>query len=225
MTSLLKSLRNAFISGLLLLAPVGITIYVMIFLVEKIGGPTSELFFFWVPNEWGEIYIFDILATALVVVLITILGWVSKFLIGRILLQTIERILDNLPFVNNVYKTVKQIFDTFSQQKRNVFQKVVLIQFPRKGMYAIGFLTGTGKGEIQHRTEHELINIFLPTTPNPTSGYLIMVPIEDVTILEMTIAEGMKLIISGGAVVPPYDPEKGASPVQIQNPKEVTMGN
>ena len=122
-----------------------------------------------------------------------------------------EKIITSLPFVKTVYNTVKQIIDTFARQKSAIFQKVVLIEFPRKDIYAMGFLTGRGKGEVQNKTPHDIINVFLPTTPNPTSGYLIMVPKDDVQELEMTVADGMKLIVSGGAVVPHYNSERGTN--------------
>jgi uncharacterized membrane protein len=112
---------------------------------------------------------------------------------------------------------VKQIVDTFSQQKKSVFQEVVLIEYPRKRCYVLGFLTSTAKGETQTATNDHILNIFVPTTPNPTSGFLLMLPEEDITRLEMSISDGMKLIISGGAVVP--NPKSG-EPIQIENPRQ-----
>lgn len=223
---MLKSLRNAFISGLLLLAPIGVTLWVINFLVLKIGKPTRELFFPHMRehlegNPWFSGAL-SVTSALIVLLIITMIGWFSKLLIGRWMVQTFERILNNVPFVRNVYNTVKQIIDTFSQQKKAVFQKAVMVEFPRKGIYAMGFLTGDGKGEVQERTGKHICNIFLPTTPNPTSGYLIMVPEEDVTILDMTIPEGMKFIISGGAVVPVYNKKTGETELrEVQNP-EVT---
>ena len=125
--------------------------------------------------------------------------------------------LDRVPFINTVYRTVKQIVDTFGQQEKAVFQEVVLIEYPRKRCYVLGFLTSTAMGETQANTGEHIVNIFVPTTPNPTSGFLLMLPEEDITRLKMNIAEGMKLIISGGAVVP--DPKTGDS-VSINNPTQ-----
>ncbi|NBB80569.1 MAG: DUF502 domain-containing protein, partial [Verrucomicrobia bacterium] len=147
----------------------------------------------------------------------TLLGFGSRFVLGRLLLNGLERLLDRVPFINTVYRTVKQIVDTFSQQKKAVFQEVVLIEYPRKRSYAIGFLTSTAKGETQDVTGQHIVNVFVPTTPNPTSGFLLMLPDEDVTRLQMTITEGMKLVISGGAVVP--DHETGEA-VAVENPQE-----
>ena len=125
--------------------------------------------------------------------------------------------LDRVPFINTVYRTVKQIVDTFGQQKKAVFQEVVLIEYPRKRCYVLGFLTSTAMGETQTRTCEHIVNVFVPTTPNPTSGFLLLLPEEDITRLQMNIADGMKLIISGGAVVP--DPKTG-DVVSINNPTQ-----
>ena len=215
-----RNLRNAFISGLLLIAPVGVTIFVLNFLIQRIGVPTRQLFFFFIPRNntglvWIE-YALYIAAVFVVVVFITLLGWLSKLLIGRALVHTFERAVDSLPLVRNVYNTVKQIRDTFVQQQKAVFQQSVLVEYPRPGVWCLGFLTGEGKGEIQQRTESSLLNVFVPTTPNPTSGFLLMVPREEVHYLEMSIGEAMKLIVSGGAVVPPYHPvTKDAAPPPI----------
>ena len=210
---MLRSLRNAFVSGILLIAPVGVTFFVINFLIQKIGAPTREVFFFFIPPgttpfPWVE-YVLYIAAVLVVVVIITLLGWLSQRLIGRILIRTFERLVDNVPLVRSVYNTVKQIRDTFIEQEKAVFQKAVLLEYPRRGSWVLGFLTGTGKGEIQYRTEAELLNVFVPTTPNPTSGFLLMVPAGDVRLLDMAIADAMKLIISGGAVVPKWksDPD------------------
>lgn len=211
---ILRKLRNAFVSGLLLIAPVGVTIIVINFLIQKIGIPTRQLLFFFIPRNqanliWLEyaLYFLAILGVAL---FITFMGWLSKLLIGRAIVNLFERIVDNVPFIRNVYNTVKQIRDTFVQQEKAVFQSSVIIEYPRKGVWALGFLTGVGKGEIQHRTASELVNVFVPTTPNPTSGFLLMVPRQEVHFLDMAIGDAMKLIISGGAVVPPWDQAKSS---------------
>lgn len=215
---MIRKLRNAFISGLLLIAPVGVTIFVLNFLIQRIGVPTRRLLFFFIPSNqsgfvWIE-YTLYLLAILLVACLITLLGWLSKLLIGRVLVNSFERLVDTVPLVRSVYNTVKQIRDTFVQQEKAVFQQSVLIEYPRRGVWALGFLTGEGKGEIQHRTSSDLLNVFLPTTPNPTSGFLLMLPREDVHPLEMTIPDAMKLIISGGAVVPRWPHPQPQPPLQ-----------
>ncbi len=149
----------------------------------------------------------------MVLILITGLGFFSRYVLGRMFLSLMERIVDHVPGVNAVYRTVKQIVDTFSSQQKAVFQKSVLIEYPRKGVWVLGFLTSDAKGEPQERTASNIKNIFVPTTPNPTSGFLLMVPDEEIIYLDMSIGEGMKLIISGGAVTPPFAPQPDLHPV------------
>lgn len=221
---MLRHLRNAFISGLLLIAPVGVTLFVVNFLVQKIGGPTRQTFFFFIPRDtllypWLE-YGLHIAAVVIVVAIITMLGWLSQRLIGRMMVNLFERVIDNTPLVRNIYNSVKQIRDTFMQQNKAVFQQAVLIEYPRRGIFAIGFLTGEGKGEVQHRTKADLLNIFVPTTPNPTSGFLLMLPREEVQLLDMSIGDAMKLIISGGAVVPQWRTAPSAETPMPEPPAE-----
>ncbi len=227
---MIKSLRNAFISGLLLLTPVGVTILVINVLVDSVGTPARDLFFpflvdYLEGNPWfaGAL---SIISTFLVLIIITIIGWFSKLLIGRYIVRAIERLLTNVPIVRNVYNTVKQIIDTFSSQNKAVFQKVVLLQFFRKDIYALGFLTGEGREEVRSRVGRDVYNIFVPTTPNPTSGFLVMVPKENVIEMDMPVADGMKLIISGGAVVPVYNKITGQMEnVEINNPEAAPIAH
>lgn len=192
------------------MAPLGITFFVFNWLVLKIGGSFKSKLFFFLPQEVladprHELF-WNATATLIVIILITVLGFLSRYFVAKYLWGIGERVLNNLPGVNTVYTSVKQIVETFSSQNRAVFEKVVLIQFPRKGSYAIGFLTGDSKGEIRRKSSQPLRNIFVPTTPNPTSGFLVMLHEEDIQELDMTVGEGMKFIISGGAVVPEWLP-------------------
>ena len=161
----------------------------------------------------------ELLSVLVVLLLITLLGYSSRIFIGRFILNSMERLLDRVPFISTVYRSVKQIVQTFSQQKKAVFQEVVLIEYPRKHCYVLGFLTSTAKGETQDVTGEHIVNVFVPTTPNPTSGFLLMLPEDDIKRLNMSIADGMKLIISGGAVVP--NGESGEA-VIINNPAEAS---
>lgn len=207
--SFLKSLRSAFFTGVVVFSPLAVTVFVFNWLVEIIGGRYREDFFFFVPGELLDrsqlIPVWNFLATLVVLFVITFLGYLSRYFLGRFFLNLTERIMKNVPFINAVYSTAKQLVDTLSARKKAVFEKVVLIEFPRPGSYAIGFLTSTTRGEVQGRTKEEVWNVFVPTTPNPTSGFLIMLPKDQVTELDMTVGDGMKLIISGGTVVPPWD--------------------
>ncbi|MGB0373094.1 MAG: DUF502 domain-containing protein [Opitutales bacterium] len=220
---MLRALRNGFISGLVLVAPLSVTLFVLSLLMDKIGKPASRMIFgpiFNVDFERG-IYAY-LLATAsiiIVVLLITLVGLLSKLVVARFFVNIGEQLLIHVPFVSTIYKSVKQIVDTFAQQQKAIFQETVLIEYPRKGVYAIGFLTSNAKGEVQEKTARPLVNVFVPTTPNPTSGFLLMVPEEEVTRLDMPVGDGMKLIISGGAVVPPT-PKSTAQEIEDKQKSE-----
>ena len=206
---MLRSIRTAFITGLLILLPLGVTAFIIGIVLDRIGNPASELFFNFIDQNIRELPTVEIplqlLSILIVFLIITALGYFSRIFIGQLFLRFFERILTRLPLISQVYNTVKQLVDTFSQQKKAVFQEVVMIEYPRKGIYAIGFLTNQAKGEVQSLTGENLVNVFVPTTPNPTSGFLLMLPHEDVIPMQMSVADGMKTIISGGAVTPTFE--------------------
>ena len=205
---MLRSIRTAFITGLLISLPLGVTIFIIGIVLDRIGNPASELFFNFIDQNYRELPTVEIplqlLSILIVFLIITALGYFSRIFIGQLLLKFFERILTRLPLISQVYNTVKQLVDTFSHQKKAIFQEVVMIEYPRKGTYAIGFLTNKAKGEVQSLTGENLVNIFVPTTPNPTSGFLLMLPYKDVIPMQMSVADGMKTIISGGAVTPAF---------------------
>ncbi len=211
---MVKTLRNSFISGLLLIAPLGVTIFVIQFLVNHIGEPISKHIFSYVDPSTLESrkFLFNALATVIAVLLIALLGFFSNYFFGKLLIRTFERIMNSLPFINTIYRTVRQIVDTFSTQNRSVFQTPVMIEFPQPGTYSIGFLTNEARGETATKSPAPLINVFIPTTPNPTSGFLILTPRDKVIELEMSVGDAMKLLISGGAVAPAYPATNTAAP-------------
>lgn len=213
---MLLNLRRSFVAGLVVLLPLGVTLMVINFMIVNIGRPASNLMFFWldetIRNQQVLELILSIIAIFILAIAITLLGIFSRYLFGKFIIGMTELILEKLPLINTVYKSVKQIVVTFSQEGKAVFQETVLLEYPRKGTYAIGFLTSRGKGEVQAKTGGAVVNVFVPTTPNPTSGFLLMVPEEDIIRLEMPVGDAMKAIISGGAVVPAYPPP-------AQNPK------
>ncbi len=219
-------LRKSFFSGLILLAPIGITFFVFNWLVIKVGGNVKEpiLQLLFIPDDLvtkeSLTLVWDTLATLIVLLAITLLGFLSRYFIAKYLFSIGEKFLNNVPIINTVYTSVKQIVDTFSSQNRAVFQKVVLVEFPKEGCHAIGFLTGNSKGEIQYKTEDHMQNVFVPTTPNPTSGFLVMMKQEDIQVLDMTVGQGMKLIISGGAVAPPFPPVEQSLTFKKDLPQE-----
>ncbi len=203
------TLRNAFFSGALLLAPLGVTVWAFLWVINQVGGTITPLFISHLPKGLQNLpLIWDILGTIIVVALVTALGYVSRYVFGKFFLSAAERFVQGIPGVNAVYNSVKQIVDTFGTQNRHLFNKVVLVEFPRKGVWTIGFLTNTAQAEAQKKLGQELWTVFVPTTPNPTGGYMLMLPPEEIVELEMSVGEGMKLVISGGAVVPPFPPAK-----------------
>ena len=142
------------------------------------------------------------LGLLLMLAFLTLVGMLTAGLAGRTLVRLGERLLSRMPIVRSVYGTLKQIFETVLAQKSRSFREVVLVEYPRRGLGAIGFVTGPTRGEIQARSQEEMVNVFLPTPPNPTSGFLLFVPRRDLIHLDMTIEEGMKMVISGGIVGP-----------------------
>lgn len=223
---MLKTLRNGFIAGLVLILPMAATVFVLNLLREKVGRPMANFLFYFVDPSFrsmgGVSLILDFAAIILVMLFIVALGFLSNYVLGRVIFRWGERIIEAVPFVSAVYKTVKQIVDTFSKQKKAVFQRVVLTEYPRKGVYVLGFLTSEARGEVQERTGEEVVNIFVPTTPNPTSGFLLMVPKDQIIDMDMSVGEGMKLIVSGGAVTPPWPALEGKPEKVIpQNPATV----
>ncbi len=195
--------RNAFFSGLLLLAPLMITVSAFIWIIGAVGGNVRPLFDQFLPDRLRNIpFLWDAVATILVVALVTLLGFISHYVFGKFFLQVGEKFIQSIPGVSAVYNTVKQIVDTFSSQNRNHLNKVVLVEYPRKGMWTLGFLTSKMQTEAQARIGPDIWTVFVPTTPNPTSGFLLMLPQADVVELEMSVADGMKIIISGGAYTP-----------------------
>lgn len=208
--SRLASLRNAFVTGLLLLAPLAVTWMVFSWLVGQIGSGFRPYFFFFVPDnilsQPSLDLLWNLLSTLIVIALVTILGLVSRYVFSHYFGQLAERFILSIPGVSAVYRTVKQIVETFGSQNRALFSKAVLVEFPRKGLWSVGFLTNKAQGEPQAKTTEEVWTVFVPTTPNPTTGFLIMLPEREIVSLDMTVGEAMKMIISGGAVVPPWPP-------------------
>ncbi|HKB92039.1 MAG TPA: DUF502 domain-containing protein [Opitutaceae bacterium] len=211
----LYTLRNAFVTGLLLMAPMVVTIWAFSQLIGLVGGTFRPVFFFYIPdrllNHAGYSILWNILGTVIAFVLITVLGYASHYFFGKYFVNTAERLIQGIPGVGAVYNTVKQVVDTFGSQGQQAFNKVVLTEFPRKGSWCLGFLTGGARGELDAKMAGDLVGVFIPTTPNPTSGFLVYVPRNEVIELDMSVGDGMKMIISGGAVAPAW-PTKPAIP-------------
>ncbi len=205
---MIKKLSNYFFTGMFISLPLAITVFLILFLIRNIGEPASDFilkpilahFDKTVPASGFGGMMVDFLSMLIVVILVAILGVFSQFIAAKFLISLSEKAINKIPFVGVVYKTAKQIVDTFSKQNKAVFQKVALIEFPRKGVWSVGFLTSETRGKVATVSEEKMVNIFVPTTPNPTSGFLMAVPEKDVKYLDMSVGEAMKFIISGGAV-------------------------
>jgi uncharacterized membrane protein len=215
--SRLITFRNAFISGVLLLAPLWVTIWVFLKVIDIAGGTFRPIYQDYLPQSLQRIpFFWDFLATIVVLLLVTGLGYLSHYVFGKFFLSIGERAIQRIPGVGPVYNSVKQIVATFGNQNRNLFNKVVLVEYPRKGVWTLGFLTSKTQAEAQSLVGTEVWTVFVPTTPNPTSGFLLMLPRQDIIELEMSVGEGMKMIISGGAVVPAWPTQR------VQRPTEIT---
>lgn len=199
--SMRKKLKNTFLTGIAAIIPIAATIYIILFIIGFLNRivdivparfQLKNLLPFPVPGL--DIFI--------ALILILVLGLIVKSYIGNKIVQIGERIVARIPLVSGIYGAVKKLVDALFSEKANSFKKVVLIEYPRKGLYSIAFVTGEAKGEVQQKTNQHCINLFVPTTPNPTSGFYIMVPEGDVVNLDMTVEEAFRLIISGGIIAP-----------------------
>ena len=187
-------LRNYFITGVVVLIPIGFTLYlskVLIGLSSKLIPENIN------PNNYLP-YSIPGIEIIISVVFITIVGGLSLSFLGKRILRLIDDLFKRIPVLRTIYSAIVQMTETFSNKDSNDKKSVVLIEYPRKGVWAVGFATKENKGEMAKKTNQKLINVFVPTTPNPTSGFLLMFPTEDVIYLDMTFEEASKFIVSAG---------------------------
>ena len=191
--SIVAKLRNYFITGVVVLIPIGITLYLTLFFVKV----SSKI----IPKEINPNHYlpFSIpgLEIVLSVIFIIIIGWLSLSFIGKKIFLIVNDLFKRIPILRTIYSAVGQMTQSFAQDKSNR-KSVVLIEYPRKGSWAVGFATKKNKGEISDKTKEELVNVFVPTTPNPTSGFLLMFKTSEVIYLDMTFEEASKFIVSAG---------------------------
>ena len=196
-SSITSKLRNAFIAGIVVLVPIGFTLYLTLFLIKI----SSKL----IPNEINpNNYLpFSIpgLEILLSVIFITIVGGISLSFFGKKILNLINDLFKRIPILRTIYSAIGQMTESFTNKSDNK-KSVVLIEYPKKGSWAVGFATKENKGEISKKTNKELLNVFVPTTPNPTSGFLLMFPKDEVIFLDMTFEEASKFIVSAGTSDP-----------------------
>ena len=195
--SIFARFRNYFIAGIVILIPIGITIYFTIFLVSISSRILPKEIN---PNHYLP-YNIPGVEIIISIALITIIGWISLSFIGRRLLNLFNRFLNRIPILRTIYSAIGQMTETF-RSSDNKKKNVVLVEYPRKGSWAVGFATNKNSGEIKNKINKNLVNVFVPTTPNPTSGFLLMYPEEEVIYLDLTFEEASKFIVSAGTSNP-----------------------
>jgi uncharacterized membrane protein len=232
-----STLQTNFITGLAVILPAVISIALVVWLFGTVANFTDILLFA-VPREWKYVdgvsgairWYWSLAAFSLALGLICVVGQVARHYLGKKLIATMDTVLLRIPFLNKIYGTVKQVKEAFSGQK-SAFEQAVLVEFPRKGVYSLGFITSEQRNEVQQKTPESVFSVFVPTTPNPTTGFLIFVPEAEFTRLNMSVPDAIKTIISLGAVSPDYStalprptapdpglPPQGSAPAQFSPP-------
>jgi len=203
--------KNTFLTGLLTVVPLILTLFLTVWLFTSVTNLIPALLKQF-PGETMHgllenqafVLVVRLLGLGLIVFGIYFVGLITKGVLVRQLLAMLERLVERLPMIGTLYSTIKQMGNAILRGGgTGMFQKAVLIEYPRKDSYVLGFLTAEGATELEAKTGKDLLSIFVPTTPNPTSGFLLLLPRQDVTVLDMTVMEAMRLVISGGAVQPP----------------------
>lgn len=197
--SLFAKLRGYFLAGILVTAPISITVYLTWGFLKFVDAKVSAI----IPAEYYPQTAVPGLGVLIAFVFFILMGWFAKNFLGRMVIRISEYILDKMPVIRTIYGGVKQIFETVIGTQAQAFREVVMFEFPRKGVWAMGFVTGIARGEVQRLTEDEVVNVFYPTTPNPTSGFLVFVPKKDLVFMQMSVDEAIKMIVSGGILTPP----------------------
>lgn len=218
--------RGYFIAGILVTAPISITFYLAWLVINFFDTRITPL----LPAKYSpETYLpFGVPGVGLLIFIIflTLVGWLTAGLLGRWVMRMAERVLRRMPVIRSIYSATKQIVETILADQSETFRQVVLFEYPRRGSWALGFITGMTQGEVQNLTEDDVVNVFLPTTPNPTSGYLLFLPRRELVVLSMTVEEGIKMVVSGGIVTPPDrrpDPEKQVKKVSAADREKQTI--
>ena len=219
-TSFSGFLKRWFLAGLLVSAPILLTLYITWLLVNLIDGyATALLPSYFNPQNYVS---FPLPGVGIIIgsVIIIFIGFLTTNFFGNTMLRIGEKLLGRLPVVRTVYGATKQIMETVMASQSDAFREVVLIEYPRRGIWAIGFVTGSTKGEVQNMSSENLINVFVPTTPNPTSGFLLFFPREDTISLDMGVEEAVKMVVSGG-IVTPDDPRAFRKAAPLTGDKKI----
>jgi uncharacterized membrane protein len=203
--------RTNFLTGFFVLLPALITFALVKWLFGTIASVTDVLLYF-IPTRLTHtnggqgpmFWYWSLLALLLAVFLIGVAGYLTRYYVGRRMIAWLDSTLLRVPLLNKIYSTIKQVNEAFTSGKKSSFKTVVLVEFPQAGSYSLGFLTNDGDAEVRSKTKQNLVCVFVPTTPNPTSGFLILVPEDKVTLLEMSVADGVKYIVSLGSISPEF---------------------
>jgi uncharacterized membrane protein len=207
--------RANFLTGLAIVLPATLSIALVVWLFGKISNITDALLLF-IPQSithekegTGEMYWhWRVIALLLALLLVSVIGRLARNYLGKKIIGMVDELLMRVPLLNKIYGTIKQVNDAFSPSNKSAFKQVVLIEFPRAGHYSVGFVTGEDHQEVRQKTDKKIFSVFVPTTPNPTSGFLVLVPETELTRLDMSVADGIKFIISLGAITPEHAPAK-----------------
>lgn len=197
--SLFAKLRGYFLAGVLVTAPISITLYLTWGLLNFIDSKVSSV----IPSEYYSETAIPGLGLLIAISFFVVMGWFAKNILGRIIIRSSEYLLDKMPIIRTIYGATKQVFETIMGSQSQAFREAVMFEFPRKGIWAMGFVTGLSEGEVQRLTDDVVVNVFFPTTPNPTSGFLLFIPKKDLVVLDMNVEEAIKMIVSGGIITPP----------------------
>ncbi|OGV39099.1 MAG: hypothetical protein A2020_13465 [Lentisphaerae bacterium GWF2_45_14] len=200
-----KAIRNKIIGGLFIVIPLGVTVWLATFIYGKLTAWAVYLVFGTVgDHNFWLVQIIRIMSLGFMLVILFFIGQLASYRVGQFIIKCAEFVVKKLPLINTIYSTIQQIGEALWSPTGGMFSQVVLIEYPKKGTWAIGFLTNENRTgfEINERVGEELLSVFMPTTPNPTSGYLLFIPRKDCIFLKMTVPDGMRMVISGGAVYP-----------------------
>lgn len=197
-----RRIRNIFITGLLITLPIAITFFILKFLFKNLDAlsPVFTELLIQAGAPIPEGFRIPFIGFFMTFLIILLVGILTTNIFGKQIVHLGETLVEKIPFVRRIYSGTKQVVVAFANTDTDSFKKVVLIEFPRKGIHAIGFVTGEARGEVQKHTHGQVINVFVPTTPNPTSGFLVFSPPEEVQEIAMSIEDGVKYVVSGGIV-------------------------
>jgi uncharacterized membrane protein len=208
-------LRGYFLSGVLITAPISMTLYIAWVFIDFVDRMITPL----IPHAWNpRNYGIPGMGLLLAVVALTLIGALTAGFLGRMWLRLTEAVIRRMPVLRGIYSAMKQIFEAMLAQKSQAFREVALIEYPRRGIWTVAFITGQTVSHVQRHVDEDLVTLYVPTTPNPTSGFMLFLPKKDVQILDISVEDGLKLVLSTGIVAPPpehrpvHEPEE-ATPV------------